>query len=156
MDQWTQCQTCGLKFRARADGCPRCAKAVTEQPPPDLRDQIPESPVYGPPRYQREGEARITEYATGEAAEGPGPFRLPWYLMGGTLVLIVLGAIISPARPVIGLLMIGVGALFSIGASFWTLSVCWGLGALWFFGSLFIPSSGSSRSSVPTTCDRSA
>lgn len=139
MDAWMQCQTCGLKYRARAEGCPRCAKAAAEQPAPDLRDSIPESPVYEPPRYEREGEARITEYATGDAAAGDGPFRLPWYLVGATLVLIVLGAIISPARPAIGLLMMGVGALFSIGASFWTLSVCWSLGALWFIGSFFFP-----------------
>ncbi|MDP1919507.1 MAG: hypothetical protein Q8L14_24865 [Myxococcales bacterium] len=139
MDEWMQCQTCGLKYRARADGCPRCAKAAAEQPIPDLRDQIPESPVYEPPRYEGGGEARITEYATGDAASAAGPFRLPWYLLGGTVVFTLLGAVIAPARPAIGALLLVVGMLFSLGASLWTLSVCWSLGIAWVIGALFVP-----------------
>lgn len=139
MDEWMQCQTCGLKYRARAAGCPRCAKAAAEQPPPDLRDQIPESPVYEPPRYEG-GGARITEYSTGDAAAADtAPFRLPWYLLGGTVLFTLLGAVIAPARPGIGALLLGVGMLFSLGASLWTLSVCWSLGIVWVIGALFVP-----------------
>lgn len=140
MDEWMQCQTCGLKYRTRADGCPRCAKAAAEQPAlPDLRDQIPESPVYEPPRYEGGGEARITEYSTGDAASEAGPFRLPWYLLGGTVLFMLFGAVIAPARPGIGALLLGVGVLFSLGASLWTLSVCWSLGIAWVVGALFVP-----------------
>lgn len=139
MDEWLHCQTCGLKYRARVDGCPRCAKTAAEQPPPDLRDSIPESPVYEPPRYEGSGDARITEYATGDAVDTTGPFRLPWYLLGGTAVVVLLGAIVSPARPAIGLSLMGVGALFSVGASLWTLAVAWELGILWVVGSVIFP-----------------
>lgn len=140
MDEWTQCQTCGLKYRARADGCPRCAKAAAEQPPPDLRDQIPQSPVYEPPRYEGGGgDARITEYSEGDAAEGPRPFRLPWYFLGGTVLLMTLGAIITPARPVLSTLMIAVGSLSILGAGIWALSVAAGLGVAWLIGSIFLP-----------------
>lgn len=133
-----QCQTCGLKYRARPAGCPRCAKTAAQQPEPSLVDQIPEAPVYQPPRYEPEG--RITEYSSGVAAEEQRPpFRLPWYLLVGGLVLLLLGAIISPARGAIGGLLVLVGLFTSIAAAIWTLIVAFGLGAAWGIGALFVP-----------------
>lgn len=138
MDDWMQCQTCGLKYRARPAGCPRCAKTAAQQPEPSLVDQIPEAPVYEPPRY--EPEARVTEYSSGVAAEEVRPpFRLPWYLLAGSLVLLLVGALISPARTGIGGLLVMAGFLTSAAAAIWTLIVAFGLGAAWGIGALFIP-----------------
>ncbi|MER2563337.1 MAG: hypothetical protein ABTQ32_21595 [Myxococcaceae bacterium] len=137
MDDWMQCQTCGLKYRARPDGCPRCAKTAAEQPEPSLAEQIPPSPVYEPPRYQPADGALITAYSSGEAA--PPPFRLPWYLLGGTAVLLLLGALIGPIRGGVGVVLMGAGGLLSAAAGLWTLIVAWGLGIGWFVGAAVFP-----------------
>lgn len=137
MDDWAQCQTCGLKYRARPDGCPRCAKTAAEQPEPSLAEQIPPSPVYEPPRYQPADGALITAYSSGEAA--PPPFRLPWYLLGGTAVLLLLGGLIGPIRGGVGLVLMGAGGLLSAAAGLWTLIVAWGLGLGWFVGAAVFP-----------------
>lgn len=137
MDDWMQCQTCGLKYRARPAGCPRCAKTAAEQPEPSLAEQIPPSPVYEPPRYEPSDGALITAYSSGEAA--PPPFRLPWYLLGGTVVLLLLGALIAPIRGGVGLVLMGAGGLLSAAAGLWTLVVAWGLGIGWFVGAAVFP-----------------
>lgn len=137
MDDWAQCQTCGLKYRARPEGCPRCAKAAAEQPEPTLAEQIPPSPVYEPPRYEPADGALITAYSSGEAA--PPPFRLPWYLLAGTAVLLLLGALIGPIRGGVGLVLMGAGGLLSAAAGLWTLIVAWGVGLGWFVGAGVFP-----------------
>lgn len=125
MDEWMHCEVCGLKYRARGDGCPRCAKAAADG--------------VAPPGVTMDPDARITQYAVGEAAARPMTFRLPWYLLLSTVVLGGLGAAVGPIRLPVVVVLAGGGVLASVGASLWTLGIAWKQGVLWFLASLFFP-----------------